>query len=109
MDEAREHCATPTSHPLTPSPYHLLRMPKRDHLAIYAGSFDPITLGHLDVLRRARRLFDGIILAIGRNPDKEPMFSMDERQEIAQVLVDDMLAAEPDGCPVHVETYTGLT
>src|SRR5690349_18725921 len=41
---------------------------RREHLAIYAGSFDPITLGHLDVLRRARRLFDGIILGIGRNP-----------------------------------------
>ncbi len=40
------------------------------HLAIYAGSFDPITKGHLDVLGRARRLFDEIVLAIGDNPDK---------------------------------------
>jgi pantetheine-phosphate adenylyltransferase len=76
---------------------------------VYAGSFDPITLGHLDVLRRARRLFDGIVLGIGRNPDKASLFSMDERQEMAQMLVDEMLEADPAGCPVRVERYTGLT
>jgi pantetheine-phosphate adenylyltransferase len=81
----------------------------RQHLAIYAGSFDPITLGHLDVLRRARRLFDGIVLGIGRNPDKASLFSPDERLEICQILVDEMLAAEPDGCTVRVERYNGLT
>ena len=84
-------------------------MSNRQHLAIYAGSFDPITLGHLDVLRRARLLFDGIVLGIGRNPDKESMFSMEERQEMAQILVEDLLSAEPDGCPVRVERYSGLT
>src|SRR5262245_18382566 len=84
-------------------------MSTRQHLAIYAGSFDPITLGHLDVLRRARRLFDGIILGIGRNPDKESMFSMEERLKMAQSLVDDMLASDPASCPVRVERYSGLT
>jgi pantetheine-phosphate adenylyltransferase len=82
---------------------------QRQHIAIYAGSFDPITLGHLDVLRRARRLFDGIVLGIGRNPDKPPLFSQQERQEIAQTLVEQLLESEPDGCPVHVERYSGLT
>lgn len=82
---------------------------QRQHLAVYAGSFDPITLGHLDVLRRARRLFDGIVLGIGRNPDKASLFSPDERQEMAQILVDEMLDSEPDGCPVRVERYNGLT
>lgn len=82
---------------------------RREHLAVYAGSFDPITLGHLDVLRRARTLFDAIVLGIGRNPDKPALLSMEERQEIAQVLVDQMLEAEPDGCPVRVERYSGLT
>ena len=81
----------------------------REHVAIYAGSFDPITLGHLDVLRRARMLFDGIVLGIGRNPDKPSLLSPEERQEMAQILVDEMLEAEPDGCPVRVERYTGLT
>jgi pantetheine-phosphate adenylyltransferase len=82
---------------------------RREHLAIYAGSFDPITLGHLDVLKRARRLFDGIVLAIGRNPDKPSLFSMEERQQMAQRLVAELLHAEPDGCPVRVERYSGLT
>lgn len=82
---------------------------RREHLAIYAGSFDPITLGHLDVLRRARTMFDGIVLAIGRNPDKAALFSPEERQEMAQTLVKEMLKAEPDGCPVRVERYSGLT
>ncbi len=82
------------------------------HIAIYAGSFDPITLGHLDVLRRARRLFDGLILGIGHNPDKPAMFDFDERVEIASSLVEDMLEAEPapeGGAPVRVERYSGLT
>ncbi len=79
------------------------------HVAIYAGSFDPITLGHLDVLRRARRLFDGIVLAIGRNPDKPSLFSAEERLEMAQILVDELLESDPTGCPVRVERYNGLT
>jgi len=81
----------------------------RGHLAIYAGSFDPITLGHLDVLRRARTLFDNIVLGIGRNPDKASLFSPDERLEMCQELVHEMLAADPDGCHVRVERYNGLT
>src|SRR6185503_9127526 len=81
----------------------------RTHLAVYAGSFDPITLGHLDVLRRARRLFDGIVLGIGRNPDKTALFSPEERLELTQILVDEMLEAEPEGCPVRVDRYNGLT
>lgn len=80
-----------------------------DHLAIYAGSFDPITLGHLDVLQRARRLFDRIILAIGHNPDKPALFSFAERLEMARKLVGEMLAASPAGAPVHVQRYSGLT
>lgn len=83
--------------------------PARQHIAIYAGSFDPITLGHLDVLRRARMLFDGIVLGIGRNPDKPALLSAEERREMVQTLVDEMLAAEPNGCPVRVERYDGLT
>lgn len=79
------------------------------HIAIYAGSFDPITLGHLDVLKRARRLFDGLILGIGHNPDKPAMFTFDERVDIATELVEEMLQAEPHGAPVRVERYSGLT
>jgi pantetheine-phosphate adenylyltransferase len=79
------------------------------HLAIYTGSFDPITLGHLDVLDRSRALFDEVILAIGINPDKPPLFSVEERREVAQTLVDRLQRDRPDGARVRVEAYQGLT
>ncbi len=81
----------------------------KEHLALYSGTFDPITLGHLDVLQRARKMFDRIILAIGENPDKTPLFSPQERIDMAQVLIDEMIAAEPNDAPVEVEHYSGLT
>jgi pantetheine-phosphate adenylyltransferase len=81
----------------------------RQHLAIYTGSFDPITLGHLDVLARARHLFDKIILAIGDNPDKPALFSFQERLEMARTLVQEMVTNEPNGSDVEVEHYSGLT
>jgi pantetheine-phosphate adenylyltransferase len=79
------------------------------HVALYAGSFDPITLGHLDVLDRARRLFDKIVLAIGDNPEKTALFTFHERLEMARTLVRDMVTAEPEGSAVQVEHYSGLT
>jgi pantetheine-phosphate adenylyltransferase len=79
------------------------------HLAIYTGSFDPITLGHLDVVRRARHLFDEIIVAIGRNPNKPALFAPEERQEMAAALVAELVAKEPQGARVRVESYAGLT
>lgn len=79
------------------------------HLAIYAGSFDPITFGHLDVLQRARGLFDKIILAVGDNPEKPALFTAEERVGMARTLVGGMISTEPDGSPVQVDHYTGLT
>ena len=48
-------------------------------LAIYPGTFDPITYGHIDVVRRATRLFDRVIVLVARNSSKSPMFTGDER------------------------------
>ncbi|MCE2875501.1 MAG: phosphopantetheine adenylyltransferase [Planctomycetota bacterium] len=79
------------------------------HLAIYTGSFDPITLGHLDVLDRSRSLFDEVILAIGINPNKPPLFSVEERKRHAEVLVARLLKDKPAGAKVRVEAYQGLT
>ena len=79
------------------------------HLAIYTGSFDPISYGHLDILRRSRGMFDEVVLAIGRNPNKEALFSFDERMSLARALVAEMSANEPGGAVVRVEHYTGLT
>ncbi len=50
--------------------------------AIYPGTFDPVTSGHLDILREAANLFDRVTVAVGVNPGKVPLFSLDERLEI---------------------------
>ncbi len=54
---------------------------------VYPGTFDPITNGHSDLLRRAAQMFDRIILAIAHNPEKSPLFSMEERIELARSVV----------------------
>jgi pantetheine-phosphate adenylyltransferase len=79
-----------------------------EHLAIYAGSFDPITNGHLDVLRRARGMFDRVVLGIGFNPDKPSLFPCQEREAMARQLVTE-LTDEADLAPVSVQSYRGLT
>lgn len=81
----------------------------RKHLAIYPGSFDPITFGHLDVIQRGRRLFDELVVAVGRNPAKDQLFSAEERVEMCTALVDDLVRREPDGAKVTVKGFTGLT
>src|SRR5690606_2072256 len=70
--------------------------------AMYPGTFDPITLGHEDIVRRASRLFDRVVVAIAVNPGKEPMFSLEERVELARAVL-----ANFDG--VEVRGYEGLT
>jgi pantetheine-phosphate adenylyltransferase len=73
--------------------------------AIYPGSFDPVTNGHLDIIQRGCKLFDEIIVAILVNPEKTPLFSVEERKDIlAEVLKD----IERGGCKVVVESFEGL-
>lgn len=55
-------------------------------LAVYAGSFDPITFGHLDLIERASNLFDQVIIAIGRHPTKSPLFSYAERLDLLKEI-----------------------
>ncbi len=69
--------------------------------AVYAGSFDPITLGHLDVMERASRLFDKLIVGVGVNIEKTPWFNADERQELIR-------AATSHLGNVEVRTFHGL-
>jgi len=52
--------------------------------AIYPGTFDPLTLGHLDIIERSSKMFDKIIVAIGNNPDKTPMFNISERKKMIE-------------------------
>lgn len=79
------------------------------HLAVFPGSFDPITFGHLDVVRRGRRLFDELVVAVGRNPGKDLLFSLEERVEMARALAEQLVAEEPDAAPVRVDSFSGLT
>jgi pantetheine-phosphate adenylyltransferase len=55
--------------------------------AIYPGSFDPVTNGHLDVIERARKLFDEVIVAVAHNDQKQPMFSLEERLQLLRETV----------------------
>ena len=70
--------------------------------AVFPGSFDPITLGHIDIIERALPLFDEIILAIGINADKKYMFSLEDRVRFLKESFKD----EPK---IKVMTYNGLT
>jgi pantetheine-phosphate adenylyltransferase len=70
-------------------------------LAIYPGSFDPLTNGHVDIIERGARLFDRIIVAILINAEKAPLFTTPERVEIAQAVFKD----RPN---VEVDTFDGL-
>ncbi|MCA3005644.1 MAG: pantetheine-phosphate adenylyltransferase [bacterium] len=80
----------------------------RLHRAVFAGSFDPVTFGHLDVIARGRRLFDELVVGVGRNPSKESLFSARERVDMLRTLVAELEAAAP-GAPVRVEPFSGLT
>lgn len=70
--------------------------------AIYPGSFDPPTNGHLDLIHRGSRIFDELIVAILRNPDKTPLFSVGERRRMLEELTADIKN-------VSVDTFDGLT
>jgi pantetheine-phosphate adenylyltransferase len=69
--------------------------------AVYPGSFDPITNGHLDVIQRAAKLFDRVIVAVAKNESKNPFFSMTQRQDLCARSV----AHLPN---VTVDSFTGL-
>lgn len=72
-------------------------------VGLFPGTFDPITNGHLDVIRRGRALFDELIVAVGHNPDKRELFTMAERAEMIRQLAGEI------GQDVRVDTFTGLT
>ena len=73
----------------------------RGSLAVFPGSFDPITNGHLDIVERGLRIFERVRLAILSNPEKKPLFSIDERV----ALIRDTYA---DNSRVEVDTFSGL-
>ena len=70
-------------------------------LAVFPGSFDPLTNGHLDLINRASRLFDKVIVAVLRNPGKEPLFSLNDRLAI----LNEVFAGRPE---IEVAAFEGL-
>jgi pantetheine-phosphate adenylyltransferase len=72
--------------------------------AVCPGSFDPITLGHLDIVRRARRMFDVVVVGVARNPTKSGLLSAERRVELARAAV----AADPETADVRVDVVPGL-
>ena len=75
-------------------------------IALYTGSFDPLTNGHVDVIRSAAFVCDRLIVGIGINPGKTPMFSFEERAALIQDACGRELAAAH--CELKVETFSGL-
>ncbi|MGB3765632.1 MAG: pantetheine-phosphate adenylyltransferase [Phormidesmis sp.] len=71
-------------------------------VAIYPGSFDPITLGHLDIITRSSKLYDKVVVVVSRNPTKNPLFTVDER--IAQIRKTTQHLEN-----VEVDSFNGLT
>jgi len=74
--------------------------------AVFPGSFDPLTNGHLDIIRRSAPLFDEMIIAVLNNPDKRPMFTVDERCDMIREVLP---SVDTDDCKIVVESFSGLT
>ena len=67
------------------------------HTAVYPGTFDPVTLGHVDLARRAARLFDRVIIAVADSRAKKPFFTLDERVDMAREVLKDISNVEVTG------------
>ncbi len=80
-------------------------MTDKSLVAVYPGTFDPITLGHLDIIRRATRVADRLVVAVATNPGKSPMFGIDERVEMTRA---DAGALETDGAVIEVRAFGNL-
>ncbi|MFW8600337.1 pantetheine-phosphate adenylyltransferase [Desulfobacterota bacterium M19] len=74
-----------------------------DTVAVYPGTFDPITMGHIDIIRRALEIFDRVIIAVARNPAKTPLFSLEERLQ----MIRDSFNSE-EGGRIEIEAVEGL-
>lgn len=74
--------------------------------AIFPGSFDPLTNGHLDIIKRSAPLFDEMIVAVLNNADKHPMFTVEERCSMIREILP---GVDTEGCNLIVDSFSGLT
>ena len=77
-----------------------------DRTGVYPGTFDPVTNGHMDIISRAARVVDALIVGVAINPGKGPLFSLDERVEMVSEEIN--LAANTKNCRVEVRSFEGL-
>jgi len=77
-----------------------------ERIGFYSGSFDPVTLGHTDVIARAAELVDKLVIGIGVHPAKSPMFTADERREMLHA--ETLLIADKAGIVIEIETFDNL-
>ncbi len=70
-------------------------------IALYPGTFDPVTNGHIDIIKRAKTIFDEVIVAIAESTDKRPMFSLERRKEMLEIATEDMPC-------IRIETFDTL-
>jgi pantetheine-phosphate adenylyltransferase len=78
----------------------------KSRIGLYAGSFDPLTNGHMDMLRAAFRIFDHVVIAIGVHPSKTPLFSAEERSALISAAVGPIAASA--GATFEVRTFSNL-
>ena len=76
-----------------------------DKLAVYPGTFDPFTFGHLDIVRRSSKLFDRIIISVAENNSKSALFNLDERIEI----VSNVISNEKDLDKIEIKGFQGCS
>ncbi|HEX9961304.1 MAG TPA: pantetheine-phosphate adenylyltransferase [Pyrinomonadaceae bacterium] len=74
--------------------------------AIFPGSFDPLTNGHLDIIKRSLPIFDEIVIAVLNNPDKKPLFSVEERCKMIEEILPEIKNGD---CCLIVDSFSGLT
>jgi pantetheine-phosphate adenylyltransferase len=77
----------------------------KHRIGLYPGTFDPITLGHVDIILRAAKVVDKLVIGVAINRDKGPLFDLEERVEMVKVALDGL---DLDGCEIEVKAYDNL-
>ena len=71
---------------------------------VYPGSFDPVTFGHIDIIKRTANLFEEVVVAVFKNPNKDPLFSMQERVDLLKKSIEELSYNN-----ISIDSFTGLT